>query len=149
MRNGAQVRAEAARWKMAVSFAERERLAQGNGVRWTSLHRLSYWDPVKHVMLGYMHNWLEGVLMQHLRVLWGIGRDQVHEEQMKPDVDLRKEEARYENWTESDVTESASELEELTRELEEEGGKSIVSYNQSITTKICSSSPLHNLQRLH
>ncbi len=40
-----------------------------------SLHRLSYWDPVKHVMLGYMHNWLEGVLMQHLRVLWGIGRD--------------------------------------------------------------------------
>ncbi len=121
MRNGAEVREEAAKWKKAVSFAERERLERGNGVRWTSLHRLSYWDLVKHVMLGYMHNWLEGVLMQHLRVLWGIGRDQVHEEQMKPDVDLRKEEAEYENWTESDVTESASELEELTRELEEEG----------------------------
>jgi hypothetical protein len=30
---------------------------------------------VKHVILGFMHNWLEGILQHHLRTLWGIGRD--------------------------------------------------------------------------
>jgi hypothetical protein len=32
------------------------------------------WDPVRHITLGFMHNWLEGVLQRHLRLFWGIGR---------------------------------------------------------------------------
>jgi hypothetical protein len=42
-------------------------------VRWSSLHRLVYRDPVPHTMLGVMQNWLEGVLQYHVRWRWGIG----------------------------------------------------------------------------
>ncbi|KZV59036.1 hypothetical protein PENSPDRAFT_672638 [Peniophora sp. CONT] len=34
---------------------------------------MSTWDPVAHVLLGYMQNWLEGILQHQLRDLWGIG----------------------------------------------------------------------------
>jgi hypothetical protein len=51
-----------------------------------------------------MHNWLEGVLQHHLRVLWGIGRKS-----------LTKEEPQ-EKFSDSDVSESSSELEELEHE---------------------------------
>ncbi|KAJ6553998.1 hypothetical protein DFH09DRAFT_924550 [Mycena vulgaris] len=44
-------------------------------VRWCSLHLLPYRDPVNNTVLGFMHNWLEGVLEHQLCVLWGVGRD--------------------------------------------------------------------------
>lgn len=59
-----------------------------------------------------MHNWLEGVLEHHLRTLWGIGRDRAHDQRAN---ELDEDEA----WDESDVAESASELEELVREADE------------------------------
>ncbi len=66
-----------------------------------------------------MHNWLEGILEHHLRVLWGVGRDKAHEEKVKErDVD--------ELWSESDISESGSELEELRREVEEFNSRSVV-----------------------
>jgi hypothetical protein len=57
-----------------------------HGVRWSSLHRLDYRDPVNHTVLGMMHNWIEGILQHHARIKWGIGdavkapkdRDQDH-----------------------------------------------------------------------
>jgi hypothetical protein len=50
-----------------------------------------------------MHNWLEGILQHHLRILWGIGRKKA----VKPKDEL---------FSESDVSESSSEVEELHRE---------------------------------
>jgi hypothetical protein len=76
------------------------------------MHRLPYWDPVKHTILGFMHNWIEGVLKNHLRTLWGIGRDE-KEEQKLDAVEID------EQWTESDRSDSASELEDLLREAVE------------------------------
>ncbi|KAJ3803720.1 hypothetical protein F5876DRAFT_84598 [Lentinula aff. lateritia] len=38
------------------------------------MHDFSYWNPTKHVVLGFMHNFLKGVLAYQLRALWGIGR---------------------------------------------------------------------------
>ncbi|KNZ61771.1 hypothetical protein VP01_135g7 [Puccinia sorghi] len=30
----------------------------------------SYWNPTQHVVLGAMHNWLEGILQSHFRYHW-------------------------------------------------------------------------------
>lgn len=73
-RDGIEVRNQAEEWKGAITVSAKEALAKKTGVRWTPLHDLPYWDPVKHVVLGFMHNFLEGVLQHQLRILWGIGR---------------------------------------------------------------------------
>ncbi len=124
VRQGATVRQEAAAWKNAQTLKRRNELEKTNGVRWTSLHRLQYWDPVKHVVLGYMHNWLEGVLQHHLRVLWGVGRDKAHQDKVK-EID------NDELWHESDLSESGSELEDLYREAEEFDSQSSLSTSAS------------------
>jgi len=64
------VHQQAEAWLNEPTKARRAILETANGVRWTSLFRLNYWDPTKHVVLGYMHNWLEGILQHHLRNLW-------------------------------------------------------------------------------
>jgi hypothetical protein len=74
MRQGREVRAQAEKWRDLVTVTEKESWTRETGVRWTPLHNMPYWDPVKHVLLGFMHNFLEGVLQHQLRVLWGIGR---------------------------------------------------------------------------
>ena len=74
MRQGREVRAQAEEWRDLVTITEKESRARETGVRWTPLHNMPYWNPVKHVLLGFMHNFLEGVLQHQLRVLWGIGR---------------------------------------------------------------------------
>ncbi len=70
---------------------------------------LPYYDPVKHIVLGFMHNWLEGVLSDHLRIFWGIGRDQGHEKQVK---EIEKDE----QWETTDVDESADELQDILQD---------------------------------
>ncbi|KDR74787.1 hypothetical protein GALMADRAFT_70536, partial [Galerina marginata CBS 339.88] len=62
------------KWKALMTVTARDKLARKTGVRWTPLHDLPYWNPVKHLLLGFMHNFLEGILQHHLRILWGIGR---------------------------------------------------------------------------
>ncbi|KAF8164936.1 hypothetical protein B0H34DRAFT_647608, partial [Crassisporium funariophilum] len=74
MRSGTEVRAQAEEWQNLVTIKDKESLARKTGVRWTPLHDMPYWDPVRHVLLGFMHNFLEGVLQHQLRVLWGVGR---------------------------------------------------------------------------
>jgi len=113
LRNGRDVRAEAALWLSTVTKSGRQAQARETGVRWSPLHRLPYWDPVKHVVLGFMHNWLEGVLQHHLRVLWCIG---LPEEAKKVAVELEKDE----EWSQADSHESAEELESLQEEANEQ-----------------------------
>ncbi|KAH8832546.1 hypothetical protein DL96DRAFT_1704607 [Flagelloscypha sp. PMI_526] len=71
--SAAQVRAQACAWKKAEFMKDKQRLARENGVCWTKFHELTYWNPVQHVVLGWMHCWLEGVLQFHLCICWGIG----------------------------------------------------------------------------
>lgn len=106
LRNGAEVREQALIWKATRKQEDRTELEKENGVRWTSLHRLPYWDPVKHSVLGFMHNWLEGVLEHHLRTLWGIGRKAID----KKKVDEDNEGEKAEKWEQSEVEESQDEL---------------------------------------
>lgn len=74
MRNGATVRAQAMEWQNLVTVTAKETLARQTGVRWTPMHNFPYWNPAKYVVLGFMHNFLEGILAFQLRALWGIGR---------------------------------------------------------------------------
>ena len=72
-RVGVDVLAAAVEWKKATIKKEQARLLKKNGARWSSLHRLTYRDPVRHTLLGTMHNWIKGILQHHARVKWGIG----------------------------------------------------------------------------
>lgn len=66
-RNGTDVRAASEQWRTATTKKARNEIFKAHGVRWSSLHTLSYRDPVKHTVLGLMHNWIEGVLQHHVR----------------------------------------------------------------------------------
>lgn len=112
LRDGNTVSTQAQEWNTAVTVKVKDELAKNNGVRWTPMHNLPQWDPVQHVVLGFMHNWLEGVVQHHLRMLWGIGRTKKLVTEM---ADLDKDE----HFSASDISESESELEELARELQQ------------------------------
>lgn len=106
LRTGMEVRYQAEQWRNAMTITAKETLARANGVRWTPLHDLPYWNPVTHVLLGFMHNFLEGILQHQLRALWGIGRSKKQAAAGDPDEMLSI----------SAVAESQSELEGLGEE---------------------------------
>lgn len=83
MRNGTTVRQEAAERKALESMTAREILSRSNGVRWVAMHEFGHWNPVSHTLLGFMHNWLEGILQHQLRTLWGIGRSKKAQESLE------------------------------------------------------------------
>ncbi|PPR01551.1 hypothetical protein CVT24_005886 [Panaeolus cyanescens] len=70
---GEEVADAGKRWKELRTIKERTELFAETGVRWSPMLRLAYRDPVKHTMLGMMHNWIEGILQHHVRILWSIG----------------------------------------------------------------------------
>lgn len=124
-RNSGQVRIQADEWLGKTTKAAREAQGTATGVRWTPLYRLPYWDPVKHVVLGFMHNWLEGILEHHLRNLWGIGRDERESEKVK-------EIEQDEQWTDSDVSDSADELEGLRQESAEKDAEAAIAMQSTL-----------------
>ncbi len=71
-RMGVDVIIAATQWKQATTKAKQLELFKKNGVRGSSLHRLTYRDPVRHTVLGSMHNWIEGILQHQARFKWGI-----------------------------------------------------------------------------
>ncbi|KAH6895062.1 hypothetical protein BKA70DRAFT_1116968 [Coprinopsis sp. MPI-PUGE-AT-0042] len=73
-RNGLDVRLAAEEWRLATTKVEHERLFKLNGVRHSPLNLLLYRDPVRHTLLGLMHNWIESVLQHHVQQRWGIGQ---------------------------------------------------------------------------
>ncbi|KAJ3511686.1 hypothetical protein NMY22_g15575 [Coprinellus aureogranulatus] len=79
-RDGTDAKIAAQDWHDATLQKERKAIFTKNGVRWTALHLLSYRDPVRHTVLGLMHNWIEGILQHHVRVYWGIGISTVDSE---------------------------------------------------------------------
>ncbi|EJD34272.1 hypothetical protein AURDEDRAFT_131254 [Auricularia subglabra TFB-10046 SS5] len=77
-RTAEDVRAAALRWQAATTIAAKNAVTAETGIRWSALHRLPYWDPVRSPVVGFMHNMVEGVLVHHLRILWGIGAPDSH-----------------------------------------------------------------------
>ncbi|THU85338.1 hypothetical protein K435DRAFT_805975 [Dendrothele bispora CBS 962.96] len=73
LRSPAEVRQQTTVWRSETTIKGRNQLGTQNSVRWTPLYDLPYFDPVWHVVLGFMHNTLEGILEDHLRQLWRIG----------------------------------------------------------------------------
>ncbi|KAF8158937.1 hypothetical protein K438DRAFT_1776843 [Mycena galopus ATCC 62051] len=97
-----EVYQQARNWLNAKNITQQRELATAFGVRFCSLHKTGYWDPVKHIILGFLHNWLEGVLQHQLRQLWGVGRKEVED--------------KDEDFTSADIADSAEELSELESE---------------------------------
>ncbi|KAL1742236.1 hypothetical protein HDZ31DRAFT_75655 [Schizophyllum fasciatum] len=106
-RDGAVVRGQAEAWLKEATKSGRDALFKSTGVRWTPLHMLKSYDPVKHVMLGFMHNTLEGLLQTHLRSRWKLGEQSSEKARTSDLVD------EDERWTEDASQESAAELEDL------------------------------------
>jgi hypothetical protein len=72
-RSGPDVRSLATEWLSLKTKAARKEHFKLHGVRWSSLHHLTYRDHVRHTVLGVMHNWAEGVLQTITRKVWGLG----------------------------------------------------------------------------
>ncbi|MBW0473782.1 hypothetical protein O181_013497 [Austropuccinia psidii MF-1] len=68
MRNGLDILKAAKDWKYLKTLSEQNEFRKKTGVRWSELNNLPYWNPNMHLALGILHNWLEGVLAEHLRI---------------------------------------------------------------------------------
>ncbi|MBW0462895.1 hypothetical protein O181_002610 [Austropuccinia psidii MF-1] len=70
-RIGERTREQEFQWQEATK-TQRAKLVWEHGIHWSKMNRLTYQDPVRHMALGYMHNWLEGVLAHHFHKQWGF-----------------------------------------------------------------------------
>jgi hypothetical protein len=59
------MRQQAEAWRDAASSVEQTKLFQANGVRWSELWHLSYWDPTRQLVVDAMHCILEGLAKYH------------------------------------------------------------------------------------
>ncbi|KAJ3793081.1 hypothetical protein GGU11DRAFT_692459, partial [Lentinula aff. detonsa] len=71
-RTNMEHRRMAKEWLAAGSEAERDALYHRNGVRWSELLRLDYWDPVQNTVVDPMHGFYLRVLQRHCRDIWGM-----------------------------------------------------------------------------
>lgn len=62
-----QIREWAEEWKNAPSVSSREKIKYDDGVLWSELWRLPYWDPTRQLVVDPMHCLLEGVVQNHFR----------------------------------------------------------------------------------
>lgn len=62
----------AAEWLAAQSQEERDALYKTNGVRWSPLLRLVYWDPIQNTVIDPMHGFYLRILQRHCRDIWGM-----------------------------------------------------------------------------
>jgi hypothetical protein len=61
------LRQRAAQWKAATTQKSQNTLFSQNGIRWTELWRLPYWDPTRMLVVDPMHCLLEGLAQFHFR----------------------------------------------------------------------------------
>ncbi|KNZ47739.1 hypothetical protein VP01_6193g1 [Puccinia sorghi] len=70
--SGRETQMQAVRWRDTETLVEQKCWLRLNGIRWSELNLLPYWDPVRNVALGVMHNWYKGVLQHHWPVRWAF-----------------------------------------------------------------------------
>jgi hypothetical protein len=61
------LRQKAAQWKAATDKKSQDTLFSQNGIRWTELWRLPYWNPTRMLVVDPMHCLLEGLAQFHFR----------------------------------------------------------------------------------
>ena len=61
------LRQKAAQWKAATTRKCQDMLFSENGIRWTELWRLPYWNPTRMLVVDPMHCLLEGLAQFHFR----------------------------------------------------------------------------------
>lgn len=62
----------AEQWKNSSTHADREKVFEEHGIRWSELLRLPYWDPTRYALIDAMHNLFLGELHHHCMEVWGI-----------------------------------------------------------------------------
>ncbi|KAJ6481127.1 hypothetical protein C8R45DRAFT_933026 [Mycena sanguinolenta] len=92
-RVAAVVYQQARKWLKQPTKGKRIEQERKTGVRWCSPHLLSYRDPVKDTILGFMHNWLEGRDARRTKSLAELDED---------DEDL---------WTDDEISDAGGETE--------------------------------------
>ncbi|KAJ3862563.1 hypothetical protein EV359DRAFT_65525 [Lentinula novae-zelandiae] len=71
MRDGNKHRQLAFEWRDAP-IARRNMIYQENGLRWSELLDLPYWDPIRFTVIDDMHLGYLGLFETHLREIWKI-----------------------------------------------------------------------------
>jgi hypothetical protein len=66
-RDVAEMRRSAEAWRDAETSQQREQIFKQDGVRWSELWRLPYWDPTRMLVVDSMHCLLEGLVHYHCR----------------------------------------------------------------------------------
>ncbi|KAJ3531481.1 hypothetical protein NMY22_g8139 [Coprinellus aureogranulatus] len=74
-KTGQEMRNAAEEWRDAPTEAKRKELYKRNGVRWSELLRLDYWDPVQNTVVDGMHNLFLGLVRHHFREVIGTHWD--------------------------------------------------------------------------
>ncbi|KAI9462589.1 hypothetical protein HD554DRAFT_2041166 [Boletus coccyginus] len=67
LRDKDSMRCQAVTYKNTSSAAEQDKLFASNGVRWSPLWKLPYWDPAHQLVVDAMHCILEGITSFHVR----------------------------------------------------------------------------------
>lgn len=75
IRKLAEHREAALRWLNASSALERQQLFDNNGIRYSELLRLPYWNPFLYTVVDTMHNIYLNVIQRHIRDFWGVSTD--------------------------------------------------------------------------
>ncbi|KNZ44768.1 hypothetical protein VP01_884g1 [Puccinia sorghi] len=63
-------KASAKQSRTTTSAFSQDQILKKTGVRWSKLNRLAYWDPIHHVVLGIIQNWLDCILQDHFFYCW-------------------------------------------------------------------------------
>lgn len=79
-RTVADLRRAAEEWRDAPSQSQRNKLFKKNGVRWTELWRLSYYNPLTMISVDGMHALFERIIPFHLRDVLGIDKSQADDD---------------------------------------------------------------------
>ncbi|MBW0555620.1 hypothetical protein O181_095335 [Austropuccinia psidii MF-1] len=94
------------RWQEENSTTTQQRLAQYCGIRWSEINCLPYWDPVKNICLGVLHNWYEGILQHHFCYRWGFDTAIIKKEKHQPGISGYESDELMENCTQSENEDS-------------------------------------------
>ncbi|KAF5343750.1 hypothetical protein D9758_015346 [Tetrapyrgos nigripes] len=62
----------AAQWLECQTSEERDTIFLQNGIRWSELLNLPYWDPIRFTVIDSMHCFYLRILQRHCRELWGM-----------------------------------------------------------------------------
>jgi hypothetical protein len=82
-RDVTDLRLKAEAWKNASTLAEQQKLFNQNGIRWSELWRLPYWDPTRQLMVDSMHCLFEGLVKAHVLEVLKL-RDKKEAEKLVP-----------------------------------------------------------------